>query len=160
MAKIICYDFDGNEHEVKESEVVFRAGAYGLYFLNDSVVLTNDEGTDKWDVPGGGLEKRETDEEALRREFLEETGMTIEGKVTFFTRVHGYFFAGEGKAWDSQQTYFIVNKVSGELQNTIDKFGTAEARWVKMSDLDSYNIKPETLKIIEKAYETIKQESD
>jgi 8-oxo-dGTP pyrophosphatase MutT (NUDIX family) len=41
-----------------------------------------------WTVPGGGLDYKESAEEALKREFLEETGLLVE--VTNFLFVHEF----------------------------------------------------------------------
>ncbi|GAB4338322.1 MAG: NUDIX domain-containing protein [Flammeovirgaceae bacterium] len=41
-----------------------------------------------WTVPGGGLDYKESAEEALKREFLEETGLEIE--ITDFLFVHEF----------------------------------------------------------------------
>ena len=65
--------------------VVHRSG--------EAVLLLNDQG---WDLPGGHKKRNETDEEALKREIEEETGLIIDrttiekigesedGKITFY----------------------------------------------------------------------------
>ena len=47
--------------------VVHRSG--------EAVLLLNDEG---WDLPGGHVKRNESDEEALKREVQEETGLIID----------------------------------------------------------------------------------
>ena len=44
-----------------------------------------------WEIPGGRLEKGETDEEALVREFLEETGI----KIKVLRKYHAVSYAYE-----------------------------------------------------------------
>lgn len=141
MGKVICYDFEGNPHEVEASFLKKRVSAYGIYIKDEKVVLTNDAGTDRWDLPGGGIEEGESIEDGLRREFLEETGMEIDREVEFFKSTKEYYWVGKGEAWDSNRNYFIVKNIKGELQKKINQHGTAEARWVELKDLDKYKIK-------------------
>ncbi len=57
-----------------------RTGVYGLAQENGKIlVVMQQKGAHKgkFDLPGGGLDHGETIEEALRRELLEETGMTF-----------------------------------------------------------------------------------
>lgn len=142
MASVICYDYEGNPFEVDSSQIKKRVSAYGIYIKDNKVVLTNDAGTDRWDLPGGGAEEGETVEAALKREFVEETGMEIDGEVKLFKSTQEYYWAQRGEAWDSNRNYFIVKKVKGELQKDINRHGTASAKFVKLSDLEKCNIKP------------------
>lgn len=59
-----------------------RVAAYGLLLRNDALLLCRLSShvvmhAGHWTLPGGGLEFGEHPETALRREFLEETGLTI-----------------------------------------------------------------------------------
>ena len=50
-----------------------RPGAYGILFDKDRIAVVEEYG--KFFLPGGGIEESEDPEAALRREFLEETGL-------------------------------------------------------------------------------------
>jgi 8-oxo-dGTP pyrophosphatase MutT (NUDIX family) len=60
---------------------VTRVGVYGVALQNESILLITKGDKhippDQLDLPGGGFEFGETSEEALRREFREEVGMTF-----------------------------------------------------------------------------------
>ncbi len=60
-----------------ERDVVQRTGVYGIVTdaQNRVLIVKNKLG---YFLPGGGVQENETHEEALRREFLEETGYNIE----------------------------------------------------------------------------------
>lgn len=50
-----------------------------------------------WDFPKGGQEKAEDDEQTLRRELQEETGITQVDVVSGFTHELSYFFREQGQ---------------------------------------------------------------
>lgn len=61
---------------------VTRVGAYGVALAEKNILLVHKgpHGCYRglFDLPGGGIETGETPEQALRREFLEEVGMTFD----------------------------------------------------------------------------------
>ncbi len=60
---------------------ISRYGAYGVFIQDSKILLTlKKSGPYKglWDLPGGGIEFGETPEEALKREFLEETALMVD----------------------------------------------------------------------------------
>ncbi|MGD6901197.1 NUDIX hydrolase [Bacillus infantis] len=66
---------------MKNQSKMHRAfGVYGLFFKKNKLLVINKKGgpyTNRYDLPGGSLEDSESLAMALRREFLEETGMKI-----------------------------------------------------------------------------------
>ena len=62
--------------EIKSTHV----GAYGLIIKNDEIALIKKARggyTGLLDIPGGGIEHKETPVEGLKRELMEEAGVTV-----------------------------------------------------------------------------------
>jgi 8-oxo-dGTP pyrophosphatase MutT (NUDIX family) len=60
-----------------------------------------------WVVPGGGLERAETHEEAARREVREETGLNLQSLGPWiWTREHVFRF--EGHLYRQKERYFLA----------------------------------------------------
>lgn len=56
-------------------------GVYGIYVEDGKLLVINKNAgpyINRFDLPGGSLEEGETLSEAMKREFLEETGLEIE----------------------------------------------------------------------------------
>lgn len=73
MKKIICHDINGGLNEVGEDQLRFRPSAYGILIDGDKILLTRQY--DGYEFPGGGIELGETIQDAVKREFFEETGL-------------------------------------------------------------------------------------
>ncbi len=88
----------------------------GLCWQDDALLLVHHEMGDKalWAPPGGGVEYGETMDNALRREFLEETGLVVSpGKFLF-----GCEFLQE--PLHAIELFFEVEQLSGELRSGTD----------------------------------------
>jgi ADP-ribose pyrophosphatase YjhB (NUDIX family) len=89
----------------------------------------HEPGAGLWSLPGGRIEPGETDAEALVREMLEETGLTVEpGRL-----VGSVKRPGRGGAVLDIRDY-AATVISGTLRAGDD---AADARWVSIADLGS-----------------------
>jgi 8-oxo-dGTP diphosphatase len=96
----------------------------------------------KWEFPGGKIEPGETPEEALARELSEEMDLRV-SVGEFLCRA--YFESGPIKL---ELLAYRVTRVSGEpVLREHD-----EARWVKPSELLSYDLAESDRRVIEELF--------
>lgn len=90
------------------------------------------------------MEVGETVEEALIREILEETGVTVRPVrlITFLDSIHR---DDGGVRYHYVLFEYLCEYVSGEVSPGSD---APEARWVKLNELDSLDIMPSTRKFL------------
>lgn len=128
---------------------VFRVGAYGIVRLNNKLlVITQERGPykDHFDLPGGAIEFGETPEEALKREFMEETGMEIKASTLVANLSHKQDVPSIN---DRPPFKFhqlgLIYKV--EIENTVEK-GCLKHAWIDLDRLKSEKTSPILGKII------------
>ncbi len=88
-----CITIYEKERYVPKEKLIFRASAYGIIIRNGKVLLVAISKSGKYFFPGGGVEKGETLEEAVKREVREETGYNVKVK----------------KFLDFKETFFYYN---------------------------------------------------
>jgi 8-oxo-dGTP diphosphatase len=89
----------------------------------------HEPGAGLWSLPGGRIEPDETDQQAVVREVLEETGLTVDCRQ-LLGRVE--LPGPDGSVIDVSDYQAVV--IGGELAAADD---AADARWVTAADLDS-----------------------
>jgi ADP-ribose pyrophosphatase YjhB (NUDIX family) len=105
----------------------------------------------EWSIPGGVLEVGETLREGAMREAREETGLTVDAGelLGIFERL----VPGE----DGRLRYhyvlmdFLCVWTGGELLAASD---AADVRWFRSEELEALKLAPDTLAVIQKAFET------
>lgn len=123
-------------------------GVYGICVEDDKLLVINKNGgpyINRYDLPGGSLEEGETLSKAMKREFIEETGLEIEikeniGVIDFilpwlwrdYTDLHHIV------------VYYSVNKVGGELSVPVQFDGqdSLGALWVSEKEVSLDNASP------------------
>lgn len=119
-----------------------RIGVCGILMLDKKIVVIKKARgpyKGKYDLPGGKIEEGESHEEALKREFLEETGLTISvDKFIDTNEVHSKYLNDKGEDRELYHTgyFYFVSLVSGDLKVEADGEDSLGAVWL---DIDSLN---------------------
>ena len=117
---------------------------YGIATFNDEILLVRSSNPQLqppvWWLPGGGIEFGESPEEALTREFHEETGLTISSPhllcVTSDLRRRP-----NGDHVHTVRIHYVIEHFSGTLAP--EQQGTTDfAAWISRADLASRNVAP------------------
>ncbi|MEQ2526315.1 NUDIX hydrolase [Bacillaceae bacterium CLA-AA-H227] len=133
-------------------------GVYGLYFKEGKLLVINKNGgpyINRFDLPGGSLEESESLTEAMRREYLEETGFEIE--IIKNLGVTDFMLPWKWKDFSHVHhicVYYLVNKVGGNLitPKQFDGQDSLGAVWVSESEVSVDNASP----LVFKAFEWLK----
>lgn len=115
---------------------------HGVYFdSRGRVLLIKDSNSLLWGFPGGKIEKGETHKGALHREFLEETGMRIQGSLTYLTRLNDNI---------KQRYFYRVKGIEGHLNEQGNDEDVGKAAYFDMPGLPLQNLAPGVESIIQR----------
>lgn len=88
-----------------------REGSRGIVVQDGKILLSHEENTDYWLLPGGGLEAGETPEECCVREVLEETGYRA-SVIKQYLQMNEYY-----EEYKYIDYFFVCEVVAKEEQN-------------------------------------------
>ncbi len=89
-----------------------RVACRGVVIREDKVLLSYEEKTDQYGIPGGGMEDQETTEMCCAREIAEETGIVVLVNEKYLT-MHEFY-----EEWFFETHYFVCS-VIGEIEKNL-----------------------------------------
>jgi len=115
---------------------IVKVAAHGLIKKNNKYLVTKraESTTHKpgyWDIPGGTVKYGENVNKALKREFIEETGLKVKSKNLLF--VYDYLYRFPDKYRHQFQLVFECYCKSGKIK--LNPSEHSEYRWVTLSEL-------------------------
>jgi len=116
---------------VDQPEQRTRVGAYVLCVRDGAMLLVRFAGSDRWTLPGGGLDHGERPEDGAVREFAEETGLQVElgPFLGFDSAVWHKTVDGDPTDVHALHVIYAGDVIGGELRDEVDG-STDRAEWV------------------------------
>lgn len=111
----------------------FRETCFGICERNGKILLTKKTKKNEIAMVGGGIEQCETHEDCLKREFLEESGYTIES-IDELCAVDCFWPAGGECPMESLANFYVVN-LSEEADNPTED--GHEPVWVSIDEAEN-----------------------
>ena len=124
-------------------------GVYALIQKDDSMLLiekVRGPYTGMWDLPGGSIEFGETPLEALHREVLEETGLSISQSELLNILSHNVTYKNKDNENETIHHIGMLYRVEINPNNTLKNDSDGEdslgAKWIKYSVINKADFSP------------------
>lgn len=143
--------------EKDNNKFSFRASA--IIFNKDKVLLHKRDGYKYWILPGGRVEMGECTKESIKRELKEELNITEDAYLNYiiesFKNIDNKNYHELNFCYYLEidpKKYNLDKEVITGLDDKKDKF-----KWIKITELDNYNLKSNTIKNILKTHNNTKE---
>ena len=140
-----------NNCEFKKENNCFRYRAAAIIVEDGCVLFAGNEREDYYYSIGGAVHMGETAEDAVKREVLEETGVTYE--IDHLAVIHENFFNDNAGSWKGLNCheialYFMMKpRGTKELNSNSYTAGVKETmHWIPIEELDHYKAFPSFMK--------------
>lgn len=76
-----------------------------------------------WDFPKGAVEKEETQEQAAKREILEETGITVDSFIPNFKKDIEYYYRRQNNLSHKRVIFFLAKTTESKVRISFEHSG-------------------------------------
>lgn len=131
-------------------EYICDLRAAGILIKNNKIVVQRDKNGSEYAIPGGHVKIGETTEEALIREYKEETGADVKCERLLWTEE--CFWEWNGKSAHNICFYYLINLCEGAVIPDKDEFlphkdnSNVVIGWMPVEEIQKMTIYPEFLK--------------
>lgn len=138
---------------LRTEDFYFKFRVAGILIKNNKVLVVEMDNNGFYCLPGGYVEVGETTEDALKREFLEETGKEV--KINkYLGMVENYFITKSLRHMHEVSCYYLVDLVEDNIpqedfsliENDKGYIVRLDFKWIDLNELDNYILKPRFLK--------------
>ena len=131
-------------------EYICDLRAAGILIKNNKIAVQRDKNGSEYAIPGGHVKIGETTEEALVREYKEETGADVKCERLLWTEE--CFWEWNGKRAHNICFYYLINLCEGAVIPDKDEFlphkdnSNVVLGWMPVEEIQKVTIYPEFLK--------------
>jgi len=124
----------------------FKFRTVGVAMMKDHVLIHQYNGSTFWSLPGGHIDLQEDSQTALQREFIEETGHTINILRLLWITENFYKPSPEKKIHEIA-FYYLIELKNHEMENFngFEKDKLLCFKWVPILSLPKYHLEPNFL---------------
>ncbi|OBR65176.1 hypothetical protein A7K91_00410 [Paenibacillus oryzae] len=123
-------------------------GVYGVCIRDNQLLVIHKSGgpySGRYDLPGGSVDKNESILEAIKREFIEETGLQIH--ISSFIGTKDYIVPWRRPDFAHTHCHHIailyaVNYIAGDISESPQMDDSLGAEWIDITDIDLENSSP------------------
>lgn len=139
-------------------QIIKRTSAYGIIIKENKAFLIKPTWNNLGELPGGGVDPEESTEQALKREFLEETSHKITNhNPNPIIKVKNNFYANDlNEYFDSEMQFFIVNQIE-KSNHSIDSNEIKTVGWTDLNLITPRNMHIDHYAALKKAYQILKE---
>lgn len=152
-----CGNIHNGKQMISKEKLEFRPSVYGIIVHDNKILLAYLPRSGKYSLPGGGIDKGESVEVALKRELQEEAGIEIEINKFFNFRESFYYYEPRDEAYHAFCFFYLCNAVTFDLavgDEVIDEEVEA-CVWVEIDNLnedDFHNWFGEVFEMFKKSF--------
>jgi 8-oxo-dGTP diphosphatase len=154
MDSIKCKNNFGDIVEIPKEKFFFRPSVYGFLIQENKILTLTGKSDKKLWFPGGGVEVGEKMDEALKREFKEETGFDVKIKDMILFKENFFYYQPLDEAYHAYLFFFSCELEGGELlpDDKVDDLEAEKPRWIEINSLNKNDFSD----LNEEIFQTIK----
>jgi len=134
---VACHTIDGRTVLVSRERLTFRPGAYGIVTWEDKLLLMRNKNTLAFELPGGGVDIGEPLQTALRREVMEETGISVKPEQLAFFAEEFFYYEPNDEAFHSLRFFYECRPLTVDLikDHLVQDDESIQPRWIDIGPL-------------------------
>ncbi|MFK7802333.1 MAG: NUDIX domain-containing protein [Anaerolineae bacterium] len=130
--------FSGGTREFPVSKIAyFRPSAYGIVVQDGKIVLLHNRNSSKLSLPGGGIELGESNQEAVERELIEETGLRVRVEQLLAHEQDFFYYDPKDILVHTFLFFYSCSPLTLELQpdDQVNDDESMKPRWFQLGSL-------------------------
>ncbi len=131
-----------------ETKIKTHIGSYGILIKNNQIALIKKARggyKGKLDLPGGGIEHTELPTETLKREIMEEIGISLTNAVLFDVIATNIKWQMQPNLWEDLHhigILYIIDSREINLKKEADGLDSEGAKWYDIDTLEKTDLSP------------------